>query len=144
MNKTGIKRLRIVSICVLFFLAAIAITACTNGKRDHHADASGTMNIDFGKDGMIRNGTECDTYRVEEGQKGLISIRVSKVSGRLDIDVYPVDSKEDSEYTGRDLDSASFDVIVEQPGEYTVCFTATAFVGDYGVNWRTEDVGGKN
>ena len=42
-------------------------------------------------------------------------------------------------YTGRDLDSASFDVIVEEPGEYQVCFTATEFVGDYGISWRTED-----
>ena len=42
-------------------------------------------------------------------------------------------------YTGRDLDSASFDVIVEEPGEYHVCFTAVEFVGDYGTRWKTED-----
>ena len=143
MKKMNHKYARIISLCLLI-AAVISITACTNGKPDHRDDANGTMNIIFGEDGMVRNGTEYRTYQVEEGQKGIISIRVSKVSGRLDIDVYPVDSKDDLEYTGRDLDSASFDVIVEQPGEYTVCFTATAFVGDYGVNWRTEDVGGKN
>ena len=141
MKKTGTKHASIVSICVLFLLVATAIliTACANGKREDHVDANGTMNIDFGEDGMIRNGTAYDTYQVEEGQKGIISIRVSKISGRLDIDVYQVDSKDTPNYTGRDLDSASFDVIVEEPGEYKVCFTATEFVGDYEINWRTED-----
>ncbi|MDD5919304.1 MAG: hypothetical protein PUD73_09490 [bacterium] len=141
MKKTGNKHSSIVSICALFLLTAIAIsiTACTNGKRDKYADANGTMNIDIGEDGMIRNGTEYDTYQVEEGKKGIISIRISKESGRLDIDIYPADSKDTPNYTGRDLDSASFDVIVEEPGAYKVCFTAAEFVGDYGIEWRTED-----
>lgn len=46
---------------------------------------------------------------------------------------------DDPDYTGRDLDSATFDVIVEEPGEYEVCFTATEFVDDYGTSSRTED-----
>ena len=138
MKKTNHKYARIISLCLLF-VAVILLTACTNGKPDNRDDAKGTMNIDFGENGMIRNGTEYDTYQVEEGQKGIISIRVSKESGRLDIDVYPVDNKDKPNYTGRDLDSASFDVIVEEPGEYKVCFTATEFVGDYGISWRTED-----
>ena len=106
MKKPGTKNSSIVSICALFLLAAIAIsiTVCTNGKRNDHADVNGTMNIDFGEDGMIRNGTEYDIYQVEEGQKGIISIRVSKVSGRLDIDIYPVDSRDMPNYTGRNLD----------------------------------------
>ena len=145
MKKTGTRRSGIVSVCALLLLAAIAIsvTACTNGKRDDQTAARGTMDIDFGEDGMIRNGTEYETYQVEEGQKGILSIRVSRVSGRLDIDVYPVDGKDKPDYTGRDLDSASFDVIVEEPGEYKVCFTADKFVGDYGVSWRTEGNTGK-
>ena len=128
----------IISLCLLA-AAVISITACSNGKRANYADANKTMNIDFGKDGMIRNGTEHYTYQVEEGQKGIISICVSKVSGRLGIDVYPADAKDKPNYTGRDLDSASFDVIVEESGEYKVCFTAAEFAGDYGVNWRIED-----
>lgn len=140
-HQTGGRLASIVSMCALFLLAAIAlsVTACTNGKADDRADANGAMNIDFGEDGMIRNGTEHDTYQVEEGQKGVISIRVSRVSGRLDIDVYPVDNRDTPNYTGRDLASASFDVIVEKPGEYEVCFTATEFVGDYGIGWSIED-----
>ena len=138
MKKTNHKYARIISLCLLF-VAVILLTACTNGKPDNRDDAKGTMNIDFGENGMIRNGTEYDTYQVKEGQKGIISIRVSKESGRLDIDVYPVDNKDKPNYTGRDLDSASFDVIVEEPGEYHVCFTAVEFVGDYGTRWKTED-----
>lgn len=61
------------------------------------------------------------------------------MSGRLEIDVYQVDSKDEPDYTGRNLNSAWFDVIVEEPGEYKVCFTATEFVGNYEINWRTED-----
>lgn len=139
MKKTNFKYARIITLCLLV-AAVISITACTNGKGDNCADTNGTMNIDFGENGMIRNGTEYDTYQVEEGQKGIISIRISKVSGRLDIDVYRVDSKDDPDYIGRNLGSASFDVIVEEPGEYKVCFTATDFVGDYGIDWINEDI----
>ena len=38
---------------------------------------------------------------------------------------------------------AAFDVIVEEPGEYQVCFTAAEFVGDYGINWSVEATDGK-
>lgn len=138
MKKTNYKHVRIFSFCLLVVIV-ISTTACTNGKKDNNSDANGKMNIDFGEDGMIRNGTEYYTYQVEEGQKGIISIRVSKESGRLDIDVYQTDSKDDPDYTGRNLDSTSFDVIIEEPGEYKVCFTATEFAGNYEINWRTED-----
>ena len=138
MKRTNHKHAKIISLC-LIVVSVISITACTNSNRDVSTDTNGTMSIDFGEDGMIRNGTEYDTYQVEKGQKGIISVRVSRESGRLDIDVYPTDSKNEPNYTGRDLDSASFDVIVEEPGEYQVCFTATEFVGDYGISWRTED-----
>lgn len=138
MKKMKQKYARMIPLCLLI-AAVISLTACTNGMPDNRDDENGTMNIDFGEDGMIRNGTEYYTYHVEEGQKGIISIRIARVSGRLDIDVYPVGSKDKSNYTGRNLDSASFDVIVEEPGEYKVRFTATRFVGDYGVNLRTED-----
>ncbi|MGN0250222.1 MAG: hypothetical protein ACI4EH_02495 [Oliverpabstia sp.] len=138
MKNMNHKYVRILTLCLLI-AAVISIMACTNSKKDSNADMNGTMNIDFGENGMIRNGTEYDTYQVKEGQKGIISIRVSKESGRLDIDVYPVDNKDKPNYTGRDLDSASFDVIVEEPGEYKICFTAREFAGDYGIRWRTED-----
>lgn len=137
MKKINRKYVRIISLGLLV-AAVISVTACTDGKRDNHTDTHSTMNIDFGEDGMIRNGTEYDTYQVEEGQKGMIAICIYKVSGRLDIDIYPVNNKNMPNYTGRDLDSASFDVIVEEPGEYQVCFTATEFVGDYEINWSIE------
>lgn len=138
MKKSNHKHARIMIVCLLV-TAMILFTACTNGKKDNDTDTNGTMNVDFGEDGMIRNGTEYETYQVVEGQRGIISIRVSRVSGRLDIGVYRVDSKADPEYAGRELDSASFDVIVEEPGEIKVCFTATEFVGDYEITWSIED-----
>ncbi len=142
MEKTSRRHAGVIAFGLLLS-AVLSVTACANGKRGQDAGVSGTMNIDLREDGMLRNGTECDTYQVEEGQKGIISICISRVSGQLDIDVYPVDCKDQPNYTGRDLDSASFDVIVEEPGAYQVCFTATEFVGDYGINWKTEDVAGK-
>lgn len=131
------------NLCLgLLVVAILSIAACTNGDRDGSPDANGTMNIDIGEDGMIRNGTEYDTYQLQEGQRGIISIRITKVSGQLNIDICPVGSKGTPNYTGRDIDSATFDVIVEESGEYQVCFTATEFVGDYEISWRTEECGG--
>lgn len=98
---------KIISLCLLVMMA-ICFAACATGKRDDHADTTGTMNIDFGEDGMIRNGTAYETYQVEEGQKGIISVRISRKSGGLDMDVYPADCRDAPEYTGRDLDSATF------------------------------------
>ena len=139
-RKTKAGRLGVVSVCALLLvLMAVSITACTNGRRDHDTDVSAAMTIDFGENGMIRNGTEHASFQVEEGQKGILSIDVSRVSGRLDIDVCRVGKEDDPDYTGRELDSASFDVIVEDPGEYKVCFTAADFSGDCKISWRTEE-----
>lgn len=74
MKNMNHKYVRILTLCLLI-AAVISITACTNSKKDSNADMNGTMNIDFGENGMIRNGTEYYTYQVKEGQKGIISIR---------------------------------------------------------------------
>lgn len=131
MNRKG---KRIVSVCLL--VAMIALTACAKGGQQE--DYTGVMNIDLGKDGMIRNGTEYHTYQVEEGRQGILSVRITEVSGRLDMDVFHIDSPEDTDYTGRDLDSASFDVIVRKSGEYKIRFAAKDFVGSYEIQWKTQ------
>ena len=127
---------RAVAVIVLFIIIAVSVTSCAadNGI----ADESGNMKIDFGEDGAIRNGTEYYTYRVEEGYKGIVSVTISKKSGRLDLDIYPTDRKEDKEYSGRDLDSASFSVILSESGEYKVRVTAKDFVGSYELSLKTE------
>lgn len=131
MNRKG---KRIVSVCLLVVL--IVLSGCTKGSQQE--DYTGVMNIDFGKDGMIRNGTEYHTYQVEKGQQGILSVRITKVSGRLDMDVFHIDSPEDTDYTGRDLDSASFDVIVRKSGEYKIRFAAKDFVGSYEIQWKIQ------
>lgn len=130
------KNTKTVFLCLLL-LMALFVTACTNGGGN--TDGDGVMNVTFGENGMIRNGTEYFTYQLGEGQRGIISVSITKVSGRLDIDIYRVGSNDKQDYTGRDLDSASFDVIVDKPGEYKIRFSATDFVGDYKVSWRVED-----
>ena len=144
MKKAIRKRTRTVFICAFCLLTIVLpMTGCTDRGRENHVEEHGTMDIDFVENGMIRNGTAYETYQVEEGQKGIISIGISGKSGKLDLDIYPSERKDDPDYTGRDLDSASFDVILDEPGEYKVCITAKAFVGDYEISWRTEDNPGK-
>ena len=138
-RKTKAGRLGVVSICALLLAVMMSVTACTNGRADRTAGADAAMTIDFGENGMIRSGTEHATFQVEEGQKGILSFDISRVSGRLDIDVCRLGQEDDPDYTGRELDSASFDVIVEHPGEYQVCFTAAEFVGDYEISWKAEE-----
>lgn len=141
------KRLKKVSIVygtvavILFIvLSAVSFAACANGKDDTLSEERGNMNIDVGEDGMIRNGTEYYTYRVDAGYKGVVSITISKIAGRINLDIYPTDRKDDKEYSGRDLDSASFSVILDESGEYKVRITAKDFVGDYEISWKTEKI----
>lgn len=97
------------------------------------------MTIDIGEDGLIRNGTEYYTYKVEQGYEGIVSISIYKKSGVIDIDIYPTNRKDDTQYKGRDLDSATFSVILSETGEYKVLITAKDFVGDYKIGWKTEE-----
>lgn len=128
------------SVAVILFLVfvAVSLAGCKYGDNDTISDERGNMNIEFGEDGMIRNGTEYYTYQVERGYTGVVSITISKIAGRIDLDIYPTDRKEDKEYSGRDLDSASFSVILSVSGEYKVRITAKDFVGDYEIGWKTE------
>lgn len=141
------KKIKIVSIvcatvaAIMFIVfVAVSIADLNHDRNDDLSDERGNMNIDFGKDGAIRNGTEYYTYRVETGYNGVVSVSISKISGRIDLDIYPTDRKDDKEYTGKELDSASFSVILSEPGEYIVKITAKEFVGDYEINWKTEEI----
>ena len=137
MGDKSVKAIKKCALCMLL-IAVCSITACSNSDRDENIDEKENMNVDFGEDGMIRNGTEYYTYQVEENREGTVSINISKKSGCLDIDIYSVSDKENPEYTGRNLDSTSFDVILKEPGEYKVRVTAEEYVGDYGISWRSD------
>lgn len=132
-------------VAVILFLvfSAVSFAACAIGENGDVSDERENMNITVGEDGIIRNGTEYYTYRVETGYKGVVSVGISKKSGRIDLDIYPTERKEDTEYKGRDLDSAAFSVILSDAGEYKVRVTAKDFVGEYEISWKTEEVEGK-
>ena len=134
-----IKKFALASIATAFILfLATANAACTNGDDATFSDETDNMEIITGSDGPVRNGTEYFSYRVENGFTGVVSVVISKKSGRLDLDVYPADQSGESEYKGRDLDSASFSVILNKPGDYKVRVFAKNFVGDYEISWKTE------
>ena len=129
---------RIVAVLLLVALTAISVAACTNnGGND--TDERGSMKIEFGKDGIIRNGTEYYTYQVENGSIGVVSVCIAKKAGRIDIDIYPTDCKDNTNYQGRDLDSTAFSVVLSEAGEYKVRISAEKFVGDYEISWKIEE-----
>ena len=130
---------RTVFVVFFFILSMVSFAACVTDNRDSISDEGGTMNIEIGENGVIRNGTEHYTYRVEEGYQGVVSVNISKKSGRIDLDIYPTDRKEETEYKGRELDSSAFSVILTKSGEYKIRITAKDFVGDYGISWKTEE-----
>ena len=94
-------------VFILYAMASLA--SCTNGNNTI-TDEYGNMNITYGEDGIIRNGIEYYTYYVEDGYSGVVSICIAKKAGRIDIDIYPTGCKDDTNYKGRDLDSAAFAV----------------------------------
>lgn len=110
----------------------LLLTGCSVGKQD----GGGEMTIDLREDGMVHNGTAYERYLLEAGQRGVVSLRIARKSGRLDMEIYPADRRDAPLYRGRELDSAEFEVIVTEPGAYRVCITAEDFVGDYGIGWR--------
>lgn len=140
------KKIKIVSIvcatvaAIMFIVfVAVSIADLNHDRNDDLSDERGNMNIDFGKDGAIRNGTEYYTYRVEAGYNGVVSVSISKISGRIDIDIYPTDCKDDTNYKGRDLDSTAFSVVLSETGEYKVRISAKKFVGDYEISWKIDE-----
>lgn len=135
------KKKLIIPVCVVIIAGVLLSLAGCADKGNDPAGEQGSMNIDLGEKGMVRNGTEYRTYQVEEGVRGIVSVRISRQSGALDLDIYPTDRPEEPEYTGRSLDSATFSVILEERGEYKLRVTAKDYVGDYEIDWKMEQVG---
>lgn len=129
------------AVCLLL-VTVLLLSGCSHGEQGADIGGGGTMNIRSTDAGILRSGTEYRTYQVEEGQRGILSVGITRESGGLDLDIYPADRKEDTAYTGRNLESAEFEVILSEPGEYKVRVTVKSFLGDYGFNWRTEDTSG--
>ena len=123
---------------VLIIYAMVSFAACTIGDNTISNEYR-NMDITYGEDGVIRNGTEYYTYQVEDGYSGVVSVCIAKKAGRIDIDIYPTDCKDDTNYKGRDLDSAAFSVILSKTGEYKVRISAKKFVGDYEISWKIEE-----
>ena len=123
-------------VFILYALASLA--SRTNGDNTIY-DEYGNMNITYGEDGIIRNGIEYYTYYVEDGYSGVVSVCIAKKAGRIDIDIYPTDCKDDTNYKGRDLDSAAFSVVLSETNEYKVRITVKDFVGEYEISWKTEE-----
>ena len=123
---------------VFIIYAMVSFAACTIGANTI-SDEYGNMNITYGEDGIIRNGTEYYTYQVEDGYSGVVSVCIAKKAGRIDIDIYPTDCKDNTNYKGRDLDSTAFSVILSEAGEYKVRISAKKFVGEYEISWKIEE-----
>ena len=132
LNGNPQKRKRHIMPLPLILLFVCILAVCARGKK-----TSANMNIDIRDGKTIRTGTEVYTYQVEDGQPGILSVYVARESGRLDLDIYPTESEDEAEYTGRNMDNAAFDVILKNAGEYTVRFTADKFIGEYGIEWKT-------
>lgn len=123
---------------VFIIYAMVSFAACTIGDNTI-SDEYGNMNITYGEDGIIRNGTEYYTYQVENGSIGVVSVCIAKKAGRIDIDIYPTDCKDNTNYQGRDLDSTAFSVVLSEAGEYKVRISARKFVGEYEISWKIEE-----
>ena len=136
----NIKRLSLKKrfLYLLITLSLPLLTGCTKDDKNSSSKEETSMVVNVGKDGTIKSGVEYFTYQLDEGYKGIISINIHKKSGKIDLDIYPTNSKEEYKYKGRDLDSASFDVIVDEPGEYKIKITLNQFIGDYLVKWSEE------
>ena len=136
-TKKGFVRRGAIFVLLFLLLSSAFFTACA---AEDGSDESGNMTVEIGEEGVVRNGTEYRTYRVEEGYKGIVRVDIVRKSGRLDLDIYPTDSKDEPRYTGRDLDTASFSVGLDAAGEYKVRITAKEFIGDYGIDWKREEI----
>lgn len=126
---------------IILSLCLIPFAACS-GADKAGGGTDGNMNVEIGENGVIRNGTAYETYSVENGYRGVISIVISKISGVIDIDVYHSGDESDSEYKGRDLDDADFSVILGEPDEYKVRVTLKDFVGEYEIRFTRETANG--
>ena len=138
--KVKIKKiLYSVLLAIVFIIYAMVLFAACTIRDNTISDEYGNINITSGAAGIIRNGTEYYTYQVEDGYSGVVSVCIAKKAGRIDIDIYPTDCKEHTNYKGRDLDSAAFSVVLSETNEYKVRITVKDFVGEYEISWKTEE-----
>ena len=137
-NKKKFSSLKILFSFLLITISLPLMFGCTEDNKNSSSKEETSMVVNVGKDGIIKSGVEYFTYQLDEGYKGIISINIRKKSGKIDLDIYPTNSKEEYKYKGRDLDSASFKVIIYEPGEYKIKITLNQFIGDYLVKWSEE------
>lgn len=123
--------------CVFCLLGLLALlSGCAKAPESQE---QGQMSVQI-KDGKtVRTGTALDTYQLEPGQAGSITLRLDREAGSFSLDIYPTDQKDAPVYTGRELDSTSFQVFLSQLGEYRVLVTLKQFVGDYTLTWSTQE-----
>lgn len=67
----------------LFVLFVLSLLSCSN---DNDNDKE-IMNIDYNNGVLVRDGVEYKTYQLNEGETGVIAIKINKTSGKINIDV---------------------------------------------------------
>ena len=119
----------------LFVLFVLLLLSCSN---DNDNDKE-IMNIDYNNGVLVRDGVEYKTYQLNEGETGLITIKINKTSGKINIDVYNVNNKNKPDYSGRNIELDYFTVKVSDLGEYNVRIECFSFIGDYEISFKIDN-----
>ncbi len=120
---------------VSLFLLILIIASLTACNEDVSSD-SPKMNIDFVTDGentrtMIKNGAEQYFFQVGEGEIVDVEMSFTNTSGTINAFISKDSIRENAIYTGNDIPSGTFTVVVREPGEYQIYYEASDYMGNY-------------
>lgn len=133
MKKNRFYRMMIITGLMLVFL----LTGCTPdssftvGSFENNTKTSTSMKY------QRFNGQKTRKITVEKGKKLVVSMDIVTESGSLSMSIK--NDKEESFYTGTDMQTSSFQVDLDKAGEYTITLKAKNHKGSYKVSWEEQE-----
>ena len=116
---------------ILCLLVVFTLSSCSSDDAVHKE----SMTVDYttkpnGDIVSKRDGTEIRTVEVKD-QPLAITFAINRISGSIDVLVYPENDSSNYVFEGQDIDFNNFAVTLSEAGKYEIKITCHNLVGDY-------------
>lgn len=110
-------------------VAALLLTSCETAQMAVETHTPTSMSMKYDK----FTGQKEKSIQVEEGQPLEVGFEITTDSGQLDISL--TDGQGNPSYQGKQIQTSSFIVQLDQPGNYHLVVKAKQHKGSFGISW---------